>query len=230
MSDYIIEIKNLYKTYKNGVKNVEVLKGINLRISRGKFVCIQGPSGAGKSTLLNLMGTLDKPNQGEVLFEGSDIFRFNEKKITELRNERLGFVFQFYHLLPEFSALENVMLPALIKNWWQRGEVLGCAKKIFSEIGLIDRMQFMPNQLSGGEQQRVAIARALINNPDVLLCDEPTGNLDSQNGLKILDILKTLSRENNTTVVLVTHNREIARVCDEVVYLKDGRLQQQEYN
>lgn len=230
MNDYIIEIKNLYKAYKNGVNNVEVLKGINLKISRGKFVCIQGPSGAGKSTLLNLMGTLDKPDQGEVLFEGRDVFRFNEKKITELRNERLGFVFQFYHLLPEFSALENVMLPALIKNWWQRGEVLGCAKKIFSEIGLIDRMQFMPNQLSGGEQQRVAIARALINKPDVLLCDEPTGNLDSQNGLKILDILKTLSRENNTTVVLVTHNREIARVCDEVVYLKDGRLQPQEYN
>jgi len=230
MNDYIIEIKNLYKAYKNGIKNVEVLKGINLKISRGKFVCIQGPSGAGKSTLLNLMGTLDKPDQGEVLFEGRDVFRFNEKKITELRNERLGFVFQFYHLLPEFSALENVMLPALIKNWWQRGEVLGCAKKIFSEIGLMDRMQFMPNQLSGGEQQRVAIARALINNPDVLLCDEPTGNLDSQNGLKILDILKTLSRENNTTVVLVTHNREIARVCDEVVYLKDGRLQPEEYN
>lgn len=230
MNDYIIEIKNLYKAYKNGVKNVEVLKGINLKISRGKFVCIQGPSGAGKSTLLNLMGTLDKPDQGEVLFEGKDIFRFNEKKITQLRNERVGFVFQFYHLLPEFSALENVMLPALIKNWWQRGEVLGCAKKIFSEIGLIDRMQFMPNQLSGGEQQRVAIARALINNPDVLLCDEPTGNLDSQNGLKILDILKTLSRENNTTVVLVTHNREIARVCDEVVYLKDGRLEPEEYN
>jgi len=225
MNDYIIEIKNLYKAYKNGVNNVEVLKGINLKISRGKFVCIQGPSGAGKSTLLNLMGTLDKPDQGEVLFEGRDVFRFNEKKITQLRNERVGFVFQFYHLLPEFSALENVMLPALIKNWWQRGEVLGCAKKIFSEIGLMDRMQFMPNQLSGGEQQRVAIARALINKPDVLLCDEPTGNLDSQNGLKILDILKTLSRENNTTVVLVTHNREIARVCDEVVYLKDGRLE-----
>ena len=230
MNDYIIEIKNLYKAYKNGVNNVEVLKGINLKISRGKFVCIQGPSGAGKSTLLNLMGTLDKPDQGEVLFEGKDVSRFNEKKITQLRNERVGFVFQFYHLLPEFSALENVVLPALIKNWWQRGEVLACAKKIFSEIGLMDRMQFMPNQLSGGEQQRVAIARALINKPDVLLCDEPTGNLDSQNGLKIIDILKTLSRENNTTVVLVTHNREIARVCDEVAYLKDGRLQPQEYN
>lgn len=227
MNDCIIEVKNLHKTYKDGIKNLEVLKGLSFKIKRGEFFCIQGPSGAGKSTLLNLIGMLDSPTGGKVLFEGMDIYRFNEKKIAEFRNKRIGFIFQFYHLLPELNALENVMLPALIKSFWHRREVAGYAKKIFEEIGLIERMNFKPTRLSGGEQQRVAIARALINKPDILLCDEPTGNLDSDNGLKVLNILKKLSRENNTTVVLVTHNREVTQVSDRVVYLKDGKLEPQ---
>lgn len=227
MSDCIIEVKNLRKTYKNGIKNLEVLKGLSFKIKQGELFCIQGPSGAGKSTLLNLMGTLDLPTEGEVLFEGEDIHKFNEKKIAEFRNKRLGFVFQFYHLLSEFTALENVLLPALMRSFWHRNEVVKYAKKIFQDLGLVERMSFFPSQLSGGEQQRVAIARALINKPDILLCDEPTGNLDSDNGKKILDILKKLNRENNTAIILVTHNKEVASVCDTVVYLKDGILQPQ---
>lgn len=224
MNDYIIEISNLHKTYNNGMRNVEVLKGIDLKIKRGGLFSIQGPSGAGKSTLLNLIGTLDWPTKGRVLFEGMDIYKFNEKKISEFRNKRLGFVFQFYHLLPEFTALENAMLPVLISGNFSRREISAHAEKIFEEIGLKERMQFMPDQLSGGEQQRVAIARALINKPDILLCDEPTGNLDSENGNKILNILKKLSKENNSTVILATHNKEIAETSDTVIHLKDGKL------
>jgi lipoprotein-releasing system ATP-binding protein len=220
-----MEVRNLHKTYKNGAENLEVLKGIDLKIKRGKLFCIQGPSGAGKSTLLNIMGTLDRPTRGDVFFENLNVHKFNEKKTAEFRNQRLGFVFQFYHLLPEFSAWENVMLPALIRGFWQRKEVIRHAKNIFEQIGLSERIHFMPNQLSGGEQQRAAIARALINQPDILLCDEPTGNLDSANGSKIVNLLKKLSRENNTAVVLVTHNKEIAEVCDTVIYLKDGKSQ-----
>jgi lipoprotein-releasing system ATP-binding protein len=225
MNDYIIEIRDLHKTYKNGIQNLKVLKGINLKIKRGQLFCIQGPSGAGKSTLLNIIGTLDLPTKGEVLFDETNIHRWRENKVAEFRNKRLGFVFQFYHLLSEFTALENVMLPALMKNFWHRREVMVYAEKIFKDLGLTERMNFMPSQLSGGEQQRVAIARALINQPDIILCDEPTGNLDSDNGQKILNILKDLCRERNTTVALVTHNKEIAEVCDTVVHLKDGLLQ-----
>jgi len=225
MNDYIIETRDLHKSYTDGTKSLEVLKGIDLKIMRGRLFCIQGPSGAGKSTLLNLIGTLDSPTAGEVLFEGSSIHRFNEKKIAEFRNKRLGFVFQFYHLLPELNARENVLLPALVDNFWRRREAVNHAEKIFAELGLLERLRFMPHQLSGGEQQRVAIARALINQPDILLCDEPTGNLDSANGAKILNILRKLSRENNTTVVIVTHNKDVAGICDEVVQLKDGKLE-----
>jgi len=225
MSDCVIEVKDLYKSYNNQAEELQVLKGIDLRIVRGELFCIQGPSGAGKSTLLNLIGTLDEPSSGEILFDGVLINKLTEKKIAEFRNKRLGFVFQLYHLLPEFTALENVMLPVLIRSWWRRQEVASRAEKIFEQMGLSGRMNFMPSQLSGGEQQRIAIARALINRPDILLCDEPTGNLDSENGERILKILKGLSRENNTTVIVVTHNREVAQFCDRVIYLKDGRIE-----
>jgi len=225
MSDCVIEVKDLHKSYNNQAEELQVLKGINLRIVRGQLFCIQGPSGAGKSTLLNLIGTLDEPTSGKILFDGVLINKSTEKKIAEFRNKRLGFVFQLYHLLPEFTALENVMLPVLIRSWWRRQEAVSRAEKIFEQMGLSGRMNFMPSQLSGGEQQRIAIARALINRPDILLCDEPTGNLDSDNGERILKILKGLSREDNTTVILVTHNREVADFCDSVIYLKDGRIE-----
>jgi lipoprotein-releasing system ATP-binding protein len=225
MSECIIETRGLHKTYENGVKGLQALKGIDLKIKRGELFCIQGQSGAGKTTLLNLIGTLDRPTKGEVLFEGKDIFAFNEKELAEFRNKRLGFVFQFYHLLAEFTALENVLLPSLIKDFLSRRQAEQQAKIIFEDVGLSQRLHFMPRQLSGGEQQRVAIARSLMNKPDILLCDEPTGNLDSENGQKILNILKNLSRKNQTTIVLVTHNSEIAESCDTVISLKDGRLE-----
>jgi len=224
MSDCIIEVKNLHKVYQNGVENLEVLKGIDLKIERGELLSIEGPSGAGKSTLLNIIGTLDRPSKGEVFFEGADVHKFNEAKTAAFRNKKVGFVFQFYHLLPEFTALENVMLPALMEGVLKKGEVQARAKKIFEQVGLSDRMHFMPRKLSGGEQQRVAIARALINAPDILLCDEPTGNLDSENGRNILSILKRLCRENQTTVALVTHDKEIAAISDRVIFMKDGRM------
>ena len=225
MNDCVIEIKDLHKYYDNRAELLRVLKGIDLKIARGELFCIQGPSGAGKSTLLNLIGMLDEPTSGEILFEGIAVNKCAQKIIAEFRNKRLGFVFQLYHLLPEFTALENVLLPALVASWWRRREAAQHAKKIFAQMGLEGRMNFMPSQLSGGEQQRIAIARALINKPDILLCDEPTGNLDSENGERILKLLKGLSRENNTTVIMVTHNREVAQFCDRVICLRDGRIE-----
>jgi len=222
MSDYKVSTKALYKSYRNGVSKLDVLKGVDLTIKNNEFVAIQGPSGAGKSTLLHILGGLDNPTLGEVFFEGLNIYDLSENERAMFRNRKIGFVFQFYHLLAELNTLENVLLPGLLKSWWERKRASNYAKSILDKLGLSQRITHRPNQLSGGEQQRVAIARALINKPEILLCDEPTGNLDSENGENILRLIKQLNQEENVTVILVTHDKDIACVADRVVYLKDG--------
>ena len=222
MNNYKILATAIYKSYKNGTKRLDVLKGIDLTIKNNEFLAIQGPSGAGKSTLLHILGGLDNPTSGEVLCDGASIYSLNENERAMFRNTKIGFVFQFYYLLPELSALENVFLPSLLKSWWERKKSSAYAKSILDNLGLSERMHHRPNQLSGGEQQRVAIARALINNPQILLCDEPTGNLDSENGQNILNLLKRLNRKEKVTVILVTHDKDIAQIADRVIYLKDG--------
>lgn len=224
MSSFIIEAKGLGKAYENGAKPLEVLKGVDLRVAKNEFLAVQGPSGAGKSTLLHILGGLDYPTRGEVLFEGEDLYSLRESELAAFRNRKVGFVFQFYHLLPEFNVLENVILPALIKSWWEKKKVSAYARSLLDKLGLADRLHHAPNQLSGGEQQRVAIARALINKPQLLFCDEPTGNLDSESGRNILNLLKQFNREAEATIVLVTHDKEIAASADRVIHLKDGIL------
>lgn len=222
MNDYIAEARTLYKSYKNGARSLEVLRGIDLRIKKNEFLVIQGPSGAGKSTLLHLLGGLDFPTKGEVLFGGVSLYKINENELSVFRNKKIGFIFQFYNLLPEFDALENTLLPAAFSSWRRRSKDADYAKSLLDDLGLSQRMYHKPNQLSGGEQQRVAIARALINKPELLLCDEPTGNLDSENGEKILNLLKQINSSNKTTVVLVTHEKDITKIAERVVHLKDG--------
>jgi lipoprotein-releasing system ATP-binding protein len=222
----ILEAKNIHKVYHNGNKELKVLKGIDLSIDKGKFVAIVGPSGAGKSTLLHILGGLDMPTRGEVIFEQRDIYHLSDVELSKVRNERIGFVFQFYHLLSEFTVLENVLMPALISC---QLSVVSCqlkeeALRLLNEVGLSQRIRHFPSQLSGGEQQRVAIARALINRPSLLLCDEPTGNLDSQAGEEIISSIKKINRENEMTVILVTHNLELAKVAESVYHLRDGIL------
>jgi putative ABC transport system ATP-binding protein/lipoprotein-releasing system ATP-binding protein len=221
----MLKVSNLHKIYNHGAEKLHVLKGIELQIRKGEFVAILGPSGAGKSTLIHLLGGLDYPTQGEVIFDGKDIYSFSDSQLAELRNRRIGFIFQFYHLLSEFNVLENILIPALIKGKRKRN-ITEEAKDLLDNVKLRERIRFFPAQLSGGEQQRLAIARALINQPDLLFCDEPTGNLDSTTGKEIIGLIKQLNRERQMTVVLVTHNQEIAGVAEKLFYLKDGLLQQ----
>lgn len=220
----MLEAKNIHKVYKNGKKELRVLKGIDIKIEKGRFVAIVGPSGAGKSTLLHILGGLDKPTEGKVLLEEQDIYELNDSAISEMRNKRIGFVFQFYHLLSEFTVLENVLMPALIKSQatGHRSQVKEKAENLLQEVGLQEKIQHFPNQLSGGEAQRTAIARGLINEPDVLLCDEPTGNLDSATGNDIISLIKKMNLEKLMTVIMVTHNVELAKSADKVYHLRDG--------
>ena len=218
----MLETRNLHKIYNHGAERLHVLKGIELKIQKGSFIAILGPSGAGKTTLIHLLGGLDYPSEGEVFLDGQEIYALSDSQLSELRNRRIGFVFQFYHLLSEFNVLENVLLPGLIKK--NKKNINEDAKMLLELVGLKDRMRYFPNQLSGGEQQRLAIARALINQPDLLFCDEPTGNLDSAMGQEIIGLVKRLNQMRQMTVVLVTHNREIAKLSSQLFYLKDGQL------
>ncbi|MFH1269692.1 MAG: ABC transporter ATP-binding protein [Candidatus Omnitrophota bacterium] len=228
----LLEAKDLRKVYYSGNKQLEVLKGVNLKIDKGSFVAIAGPSGAGKSTLLHILGGLDRPTRGEVFLGQQDIYNLSDAELSGIRNKKIGFVFQFYHLLSEFTALENVSLPALISAGQQsphadaQKEALG----LLEEVGLGERSRHFPSQLSGGERQRVAIARALINKPDLLLCDEPTGNLDSKTSDGIIALLKKANRENHATVILVTHNLELAKIAEVTYHLRDGTLVNQHPN
>ena len=219
----MLEARNLHKIYNHGAEKLLVLKGIELEIEKGKFIAILGPSGAGKTTLIHLLGGLDYPSKGEVFLDGQEIYALPEYQLADLRNRRIGFVFQFYHLLSEFNVLENVFLPALIKK--RNNTSRQDAQMLIELVGLKERIRHFPSQLSGGERQRLAIARALINQPDLLFCDEPTGNLDSVTGQEIIGLLKQLSQRRQMTVVLVTHNQEVAGFADQLFYLKDGFLE-----
>lgn len=221
----MLEAKGLHKIYKNGVSQLHVLKGIDLKVQKAEVLAILGPSGAGKSTLLHLLGGLDSPTEGEVYIDGLDIYSISERERARLRNTKIGFVFQFYHLLPEFDVLENVILPLLIRA--ENGgaqDIREKGFKILEAVGLSERLHHRPSQLSGGEQQRVAIARALVNEPEILLCDEPTGNLDSKTGKSVLDLLWELNREKKTTLVIVTHDAEIAKRATNILHIRDGRI------
>ena len=221
----LIAAHNVHKIYRQADTILPVLKGINLEINAGEVAAIVGPSGAGKSTLLHILGGLDRPSEGEVSFEGKDLYRLPDEQRAGLRNMDMGFVFQSYHLLSELTALENVILPALIKNNSRKTSAMEAAGvKLLEKLGLVPRAGHRPSQLSGGEQQRVAIARALMNDPKVIFCDEPTGNLDSKSGDMVMDILLRLN-EQGRTVVIVTHDEKIARRTQRTIYIRDGVLE-----
>ncbi|WP_456402699.1 ABC transporter ATP-binding protein [Persephonella sp.] len=221
MSNTIIETKNLKKIYLLEGTKVNALNGISLKIKKGEMVAVMGPSGSGKSTLLHLLGGIDRPTEGKVLIEGLEIFNLSDKKLAKFRNEKIGFVFQFHYLLPEFSALENVMIPLQIYN---RRDAEVRAVEILERLGLSHRLNHKPPQMSGGEQQRVAIARAVINNPLILIADEPTGNLDSKNTELVMNIFKEMNDNDNVTIIIATHDMDVANYCKRIIRLKDGML------
>jgi len=226
--DFILKAEGLYKSYRMGVTEVRVLKGVDLAIKRGEFVAIVGASGSGKSTLLHILGALDKPNKGVVKFEGRDLSRHSSGELNRFRNKMVGFVFQFYHLLDELSVLENVFLPVMagksVIGWFAcRRWAKRRARELLEQLGLSERSSHKPYQLSGGERQRVAIGRALMNEPRLLLADEPTGNLDSATGNGILDVLEELSSLGQT-IVMVTHDERIAQRAGRIVTLVDGKM------
>jgi lipoprotein-releasing system ATP-binding protein len=218
-----IRIENLVKSYKQGPRTVEALRGISLVFMGGESVAIVGASGAGKTTLVHILGTIDRPSGGRVLFDGEDVFTMGEKALARFRNRTVGFVFQFHHLLPEFTALENTMMPALIQGTRQK-EARRQAEGILEQVGLRNRMSHKPGELSGGEQQRVAVARSLILEPDVLLADEPTGNLDRETGEGVYRLIEQLNKERGITTIIVTHNEDIASRLPRRVRLVDGRV------
>lgn len=219
----IIETVDLVKEYPQVGKPLRVLRGVNITVKQGEFMGIMGPSGSGKSTLLNMIGALDKPTSGKVYINGVDISTLNDNQLAELRNREIGFIFQFFNLIPRMSALGNVELPMAISGI-QHGERKERAMNVLKMVGLGDRMDHKPPQLSGGEQQRVAIARALVNDPSVLLCDEVTGNLDSKTGFEIIEILKSLNLEQGKTLVIITHDPVVAQSTDRLLHLHDGMI------
>jgi lipoprotein-releasing system ATP-binding protein len=219
----MIRIQNLSKTFLKDGLRIEVLKELNLQIDTGESVAVVGVSGSGKSTLIHILGTLDHPTSGAVLFDGVDVFTWPEQKLAAFRNRKIGFVFQFHNLLPEFTGLENTMMPALVQRMPKK-EAKQRAEAILAEVGLADRMTHKPGELSGGEQQRVAIARALILEPEILLADEPTGNLDTETGKKIEEIMITLNRIKRITLITVTHNQSLADRMSRQIGLRDGRI------
>jgi len=219
----MVQIENLWKSYTLGETKLEILKGAVMRVERGQFVSVSGASGTGKSTLLHVLGGLDTPDEGSVLVDGESVFDGDEREIAQRRNRRIGFVFQFHHLLPEFSALENVALSQRIGGVGER-EALAHASQRLTEVGLAERLEHLPNQLSGGERQRVAVARSLVNDPDLLLMDEPTGNLDPKTGDLLFNLLAELQKNLNLTIIMVTHNQELASRTDRRYLLRDGKL------
>ena len=223
MSEPLLSARGLTRTYTLGKRALEVLRGVNLDVARGEFLALRGASGAGKSTLLHLIGGLDTPNAGEIHFAGQNLAALSEGELTDFRRRRIGFVFQAYYLLPELDALENVCLPARVARM-PAVQAGARGRDLLARVGLKDRMEHKPYELSGGEQQRVAIARALINEPEFLLADEPTGNLDSHTGGEIIELIKNLRAENKTTLIIATHDARVAAHAERVVELVDGQI------
>jgi len=223
----VIETQNLKKKYRMGKLDVSALNGVNLRVEDGEFMSIMGPSGSGKTTLLNLIGALDRPTEGRVLIKGTDITRLSDDELAELRNREIGFVFQFFNLMARMSALKNVELPMAFAGLSQE-ERKKRATDLLEKVGLGDRLDHRPTELSGGEQQRVAIARALVNDPSVVLCDEPTGNIDRKTGKEIIETLRKLNREQKQTFVIVTHDPLVARSVDRITHMQDGLIVREE--
>jgi lipoprotein-releasing system ATP-binding protein len=224
-SKVILKAINIHKNYLMGKSDLKVLKGVDLSIEQGEILAIVGKSGVGKSTLLHILGALDRPSDGNVIFHGKEIFSMNDSDLALFRNRRIGFVFQFHHLLPEFNAIENVAMPGLISRQTPK-EAYQKAESLLEEVGLEDRMHHKPRELSGGEQQRIAFARAMMNDPFLVLADEPSGNLDQQNSDALHELMWKLVREKRKTFVVVTHNRELASNADQNIELVDGRINQ----
>lgn len=220
-NSFVVELINVHKTYRLGRVEIHALRGINLSVEKGAFISIMGPSGSGKTTLLNIIGTLDKPTKGKVLIDNVDITKLSDKELTKLRRDKIGFVFQFHNLIPVLTALENVELPMIIASV-PREERLKRAKHLLKLVGLEDRMNHRPNELSGGEQQRVAIARALANKPSLILADEPTGELDTENSKLVMEIFRKAVVEEGATAIIVTHNPLVSQLTDKIYYLRDG--------
>ncbi|MGL4425308.1 MAG: ABC transporter ATP-binding protein [Cetobacterium sp.] len=219
----VLELKNICKNYSTKNENLEIIKNLNLKIEEGDFISILGQSGSGKTTLLNLIGLLDSPTSGDIYINGDKI-SVDSSSIDSIRNKTIGFVFQFHYLLPEFTALENVMIPALTQNFSEKKEIEKRALKLLQDVGVDHRSNHKPTELSGGEKQRVAIARALINNPEILLLDEPTGNLDNETSEKIFNIFKQINREKRQTIITVTHSKELSEISNKKLFLKKGIL------
>lgn len=224
MNEIILKAENIFKSFETTKKvKLDVLKGISLKIEKKKITIIVGASGAGKSTLLHLLGGLDRPDSGEVFYDSDDIFKLSEDRLAKFRNKNVGFVFQFHHLLPEFTALENVMIPQMI-NGTRFNQAKGKSEELLKTVGLDERLDHKPAELSGGEQQRVAVARALANNPKIIFADEPTGNLDSVNSEGIHKLILDLKTNLGVTFVIVTHNQNLVNLADQIYEIKDGKI------
>ena len=225
MNNIIMKLEDIDKFYMETGNKLHILKKLNLEVKRGEFVSILGKSGSGKSTLLNIMGLLDKIDGGKIWIDDKEVSSLNEIERNNIKNHFLGFVFQFHYLMSEVTALENVMIPALLNNFKNKAEIEKEAKELLEIVGLAERMKHKPNQLSGGEKQRVAIARAMINKPKLILADEPTGNLDEDTGELIFSLFRKINKEHNQSIVVVTHARDLSQVTDRQVYLKRGVLE-----
>ena len=225
MNNTIIKLEDVDKFYMETGNKLHILKKLNLEVKRGEFVSILGKSGSGKSTLLNIMGLLDKIDGGKIWIDDKEVSSLNETERNNIKNHFLGFVFQFHYLMSEFTALENVMIPALLNNFKNKAEIEKEAKELLEIVGLAERIKHKPNQLSGGEKQRVAIARAMINKPKLILADEPTGNLDEDTGELIFSLFRKINKEHNQSIVVVTHARDLSQVTDRQIFLKKGVLE-----
>ncbi len=222
MTDSIIQVDNVHKSYLMGKEAVPALRGVSLNVSRGEMVCLMGPSGSGKTTLLNLLGGLDEPGRGHITIEGQNIVSLSEEKIARLRLHKLGFIFQTFNLLSNFTAFENIEAPMVLSGKLKRKERKERTKQLLEQVGLIDRMDHYPSELSGGQQQRVAIARALANDPPIIIGDEMTGDLDSQTGFEVMTLIRQLNQEQNKTVIFVTHDPRMAEFADRTINMLDG--------
>jgi len=223
MKETVIHLDNVWKTYKMGEFEVNALRGLNLEVKKGELLAIMGPSGSGKSTAVNMVGALDMPTRGKILLEGHDISKLSESDLAQIRGKKIGFIFQQFNLINTLTALENIALPMVFQNIVKE-ERLQRAKYLLEMVGLSDRMHHKPTELSGGQQQRVAIARALSNNPEVVLADEPTGNLDSKTGETVISFLQNLNRKEGKTIIMVTHDANVAHHADRIEFLKDGAI------